>query len=352
MNRPPSLLFGIPIADVTMAETVDLIGDLVQRGRHDGHTFQIATVNVDFLVNAIDDSEIHATLQGADVCLADGTPVVWAARLLGMPLRERVAGSDLLPELVARSESTGWRIHVLGSAPAVAERAVAMMRSRYPAAAFTVDPGPIIDDPADVDPATIESIVRAAPDILCVALGNPKQERFIAAYRERLGVPVLIGVGGSLDMFTGERKRAPRWVQRIGFEWVVRALQEPRRLGPRYLHDIRVFGPRLASVWRASRRRRRHGAIELALTPSEVTVTCAPVGAPGGASWSDAVAHLDTGAALHIGPPTRLGDAAAAQLVGLLQHARAHHIAVHAPSAAELAAALDGIGVSWTTLRS
>lgn len=349
-RRPPSLLFGIPIDDVSMAETIELIGDLVERGRRHGRSYQVATVNVDFLVNAIDHADVHAILQGADVCLADGTPVVWAARLFGMPLRERVAGSDLVPELVARSESTGWRIHVLGSAPDVAERAIAMMGTRYPAATFTVDPGPVIRDPTQVDNETLDSIRRIDPDILCVALGNPKQERFIAAHRDRLGVPVMIGVGGSLDMYTGERKRAPRWVQRAGLEWVVRALQEPRRLGPRYLHDIRVFGPRLVAEWRAVRRRRSLGGLTLATSHASVGVSAGAPTVPDPAHWADAIGQLDGGAALRIESLVALQDRAAAQLVGLLRHARGNAVAVSAPPVPELERVLGELSVSWPAL--
>src|SRR5688572_8108641 len=98
--RPPALVLGVPIEDVTMHETLELIDAFVQEGRADGHTRQITTVNVDFLVNALADPEIAAILQQADVCLADGMPVVWGARMLGTPIRERVAGSDLVPLLV------------------------------------------------------------------------------------------------------------------------------------------------------------------------------------------------------------------------------------------------------------
>ena len=112
-------MFGVPIADLSMTETIALIGELVTDGRSFDRTHQIATTNVDFLVNALEDPELLAILQAADVCLADGMPVVWGSSLLGMPITERVAGADLLPLLVEVSAITGWRIHVFGSSPSV-----------------------------------------------------------------------------------------------------------------------------------------------------------------------------------------------------------------------------------------
>src|SRR6476660_4214015 len=134
MIRPPALLFGVPIADLSMNETLTLIGELIDDGRALGRSHQIATANVDFLVNALDVPELRAILQNADVCLADGMPVVWGAALVGTPIQERVAGSDLVPRLVETSQATGWRVHVFGSSPSVADRAMELFADRYPKA--------------------------------------------------------------------------------------------------------------------------------------------------------------------------------------------------------------------------
>jgi N-acetylglucosaminyldiphosphoundecaprenol N-acetyl-beta-D-mannosaminyltransferase len=142
--RPPALIFGIPIDDLTMGETLDLVGDLVVEGRRERSTRQIATVNVDFLVNALSNMEARRVLQQADVCLADGMPVVWAARSAGMPLQERVAGSDLVPELARRAETTGWKIHLFGSSETVAERAERLLLERHPGIQLTAVSGPIM----------------------------------------------------------------------------------------------------------------------------------------------------------------------------------------------------------------
>lgn len=246
MTPPPTVLFGVPIDRLSMTEVVDELGRMVAAGRAAGTTHQVATVNVDFLVNAFGDRALHALLGDADLCVGDGMPVLWAARLAGQPLPSRVTGVDLIPALAERSATTGWRIHMFGGAPGIAGRAAQLLNDRFPGAQVTGWSGPTIGDVTAVGPEVIDALRDADADILCVALGNPKQEHFIAANRERLGVPVLIGVGGTLDLLVGERRRAPRWVQRVGLEWVFRAIQEPRRLGRRYARDIFIFLPRAA----------------------------------------------------------------------------------------------------------
>lgn len=325
MKHPPALLFGIEIENTTMDGTVDLIGDLVARGRAERRTHQIATVNVDFLANAVDDPSVAAILRGAEVCLADGMPIVWASARLGMPLAERVAGADLVPRLFDESQSTGWRIHVLGSSPCVAERARVLIDERYPTANVTIDPGPMIDATAETDPELLDLLEEIDADILCVALGNPKQERFIVRHHDRLRTPVMIGVGGSLDMMVGERKRAPGWVQRIGMEWVVRALQEPKRLGVRYARDIRDIGPWLVGQLRANRNRRSLPGCSIGDDGDGVVrVTLGAESTPSTEQWRDAVDRIAGGATLRIDPDgaTAINDRAAARLVGLVTTAR------------------------------
>lgn len=348
MNHPPALLFGVPIADVTMDETVDLIDRFIAIGRRDRRTFQVATPNVDFLVKAQEQPAVHRILRRGDLCIADGAPIVWASRMLGVPVRERVAGSDLVPRLVERSEVTGAKVHVFGSSPDVAERALAMMSDLHPTARFTFDPGPAIVDPDDVNAEVLDGICDIDPDILCVALGNPKQERFIARHRDRLGVPVMIGVGGSLDMLTGERRRAPEWMQRAGLEWVFRAAQEPGRLGPRYAHDLRVFGPRLARELRAARPRRSHGGLAIESDRTSVTIRLGPAGDPTTDSFVEAADRLDDGASIAVTVETDgpLSDVAASCLIGLLQRARWHGCDVDWPAVGpRFTRACEGLGI-------
>lgn len=258
-DTPPpvaaALVAGVPVDDVTMDETVEMIGGFIEVGRRTGRTFQLATINVDFVVNAQHDDELRAILQRADVCVADGMPVVWYAKIAGVALRERVAGADLVPALVDRSRTTGWRVLLFGSAEGVAEAAAAMLVERFPGAIVQGMSGPMLRDVRAMDHEWTAAITAFAPDVICVALGNPKQEKWIRAHRTSLGASVLIGVGGTLDFIVGGRRRAPEWMRRFGLEWVYRASQEPARLGKRYFRDAVVFAPHmLRVVWRRLRR--------------------------------------------------------------------------------------------------
>jgi N-acetylglucosaminyldiphosphoundecaprenol N-acetyl-beta-D-mannosaminyltransferase len=241
-----AVVVGVPVDDVNFSEAVELIGSFVEEGRSTGRTFQVATINVDFVVNASKDPGVMAILQRADLCLADGMPILWHARLSGSRLRERVAGADLVPRLADLSRKTGWRIVLFGSADGVAEAAGCILRERYPGASVVGLSGPMLPDVRLMETRWIDEINALAPDIVCVALGNPKQERWIDAYRSALDASVYIGVGGTLDFLVGGRRRAPTWMQRSGLEWVYRASQEPGRLGRRYGRDALVFGPALA----------------------------------------------------------------------------------------------------------
>jgi N-acetylglucosaminyldiphosphoundecaprenol N-acetyl-beta-D-mannosaminyltransferase len=352
--RPPALVLGVPIADITMAETLQLIVELVAEGRARGRTFQIATVNVDFLVNSLDDPDLGAILRQADVCIADGMPVVWGSRALGMPIRERVAGSDLVPLLVEASATTGLHVHVFGSTPEVADSARILLRDRYPDARFSIDPGPMVPDVDAVDAAVLDSIAAVDADILCVALGNPKQERFIRAHRDRLGTPVMIGVGGSLDMLVGKRRRAPRWVQTLGMEWIVRAAQEPRRLGRRYAHDIATFGPAFVRNLRENRRRRFASGVQLAFDDDAVRLLLAGENVISLPEWSAAANRIRAGATLCIdaNDVTTTRDSATAQLLGLVRVAEwARTPVVWSRLQPSLQAALLATGVSapWSS---
>ena len=241
--KPGAVVLGVPLDDVTLGEAVDRCSELVEAGRRTGRTHQVTTVNVDFIVNALDDPQLRRVLQESDLAVPDGMPVVWGSRLLGAPLRERVAGADLVPALAARAAQEGYRMFLFGSADGVAERAAALLEHRYPGAAVTGTAGPLFRRVDDMDPQVLEEIRAARPDILCVALGHPKQERWIARHRAALGVPVMIGVGGTLDFLVGAKRRAPVWMRRSGLEWAHRVATEPRRLAGRYARDLTHYFP-------------------------------------------------------------------------------------------------------------
>ncbi len=226
-------LGAIDIDDVTFSEAIDAILALVDRG--DGGT--VLTPNVDHLVLVEDDPRLREAYEGASLCLVDGTPVLWASRLLGTPLREKVSGSDLVLPLMKRAAERGLRVFFLGGAEGVAERAAERLRAIVPrlrvvgvdATRVELPPG------APLDEALIARVNAARPDLVLVALGCPKQEIFMHAAASALRPAVMLGVGASLDFWAGTAQRSPAWISRVGLEWLYRLAHEPRRLWRRYL---------------------------------------------------------------------------------------------------------------------
>lgn len=203
----------------------------------------VCTGNLDHLVIADRDPEFRDAYANADLVVADGAPVVWLSKLSAhaaeAPLPERVAGSDLFWQIAKASGETKLRIFLLGGVEGAAEQAVVEIEKRYPKAriAGTYCP-PFASFHTDEEQAKIKKVVRAArPDILLVAFGAPKQEKWIAKNKDALRVPVSIGVGGSFEMAAGYLERAPLWVQNIGMEWFYRFAQQPKRLFQRYFVD-------------------------------------------------------------------------------------------------------------------
>lgn len=232
-------LLGIPFDPVTMNGALGRIDQMVSSGR----AHYIATANVDFLVQARSDDELRNVLHGADLVVCDGKPLVWLSRLLGKALPERVAGSDLVPRLLASAEQNGWSVYFLGGREEVLEQAVRNTILKHPGLRIAGAYSPPFAPVAKMDHEDIcERISEARPDILLVSFGCPKQEKWIALHYKRLQVPVSIGVGATIDFLAGTLRRAPRWMQQSGLEWVFRLLQEPRRLVKRYATDLIVFG--------------------------------------------------------------------------------------------------------------
>jgi N-acetylglucosaminyldiphosphoundecaprenol N-acetyl-beta-D-mannosaminyltransferase len=225
-------ILGVPIDNVSMEETLGKIEEFI----HDGTFHQIATANVDYLVNAVANREYKEVLCRCDLVVADGMPVVLASRMLGSPLRERVAGADLVPRLARLSGREGHGIFLLGAAPEVSKAAGLRLEDMGARIVGRLSP-PICPLPEFDNDSILAEIEKANPDILLVAFGSPKQEMWIHQVRHRLKVPVCIGVGGSLDFLAGAVPRAPDWVQKASLEWVYRMWAEPRRLAGRYLKD-------------------------------------------------------------------------------------------------------------------
>ncbi len=227
-------LAGVRIDSVDLDSAVALIESAVS----DRSPIQIATVNLDFLVRAQRSPELRRVLHSSELNVADGMPLVWLSRLAGRPLAGRTAGSDLVPLALSRLAARGARVFILGGERAVGVEAARRLVESYPGLVIA---GQCEPPYTSIDRMPNRSIVRliqaARPDVLLVALGNPKQELWIGRHRHLLGVSVAIGVGCTLDLIAGRSSRAPEWMQRSGLEWLFRLAQEPRRLFARYVTD-------------------------------------------------------------------------------------------------------------------
>lgn len=216
-------LLGMRVDRVTMDQAIGLAEEYIRSGR----PHHIVTADASMVVTASQDPEFARIVAASDLVTPDGAGILWATRRLGAPVPAKVSGVDLSAQLIARSGSKGWRVYFFGAAPGVADAAAAKMRERYPDCAI-VGTRDGFFKPED-EPRIIEEIRGAKPDILLLALGIPKQEKFIARHKEALGVPVMIGVGGTLDVFSGTVKRAPVWMQNVGLEWLYRTASDPKR---------------------------------------------------------------------------------------------------------------------------
>ena len=189
---------------------------------------QIATTNPEFVMTAQQDEAFRQLLWQADLCIPDGVGLLMAARWLKRPLPQRVPGSELIYHLAQLAAQNGWRLFLLGAAPGVAEEAAVILQQKYPslliAGTYAGTP-----DPAENE-AIVQRINASQADILFVAYGAPRQDKWIARNKESLTtVRLAMGVGGSLDFITGRSIRAPRWLQNLGLEWLYRLIREPWR---------------------------------------------------------------------------------------------------------------------------
>jgi N-acetylglucosaminyldiphosphoundecaprenol N-acetyl-beta-D-mannosaminyltransferase len=236
------IILGTPIDDINMGEALDQIERFIAAGRTSGRGHQIATINADFVVKSLHDAELQRILQEADMATADGMPLVWSARLLGVPIEGRVTGADMVPALAERAAQKGHSIYFLGAAPGIAEKAAKILQQQYPGLQIAGIASPSVEAVQNGDPTIIAACKAANPDILLVAFGNPKQEKWIYRHAQELGIPVMIGVGGTFDFIAGVTKRAPQWMQQSGLEWIYRLIQQPGRLWKRYITDLFGFG--------------------------------------------------------------------------------------------------------------
>lgn len=224
-----AVVLGCAIDRLTMTQTLDRIEQLIaERG-----FAQHVAINAAKLVAMRDDPALREIVARCELVSADGQSVVWASRLLGDPLPERVAGIDLMLQLLALAERRGLRVFVLGARPEVLERARSEILRRHPRLALVgVRDGYFSDAQSD---AVAQEIRGLAPDVLFVAISSPRKEYWLGRHGRDLGVPFVMGVGGAVDVVAGLTRRAPAALQRLGLEWLYRLCQEPGRLWRRYL---------------------------------------------------------------------------------------------------------------------
>jgi N-acetylglucosaminyldiphosphoundecaprenol N-acetyl-beta-D-mannosaminyltransferase len=223
----------------------------------EGRPRQHVVVNAAKIVQAQDDPELAEVIASCDLINADGMAVVWAGRILGVPVPERVAGIDLMEALLGRSGERGWRVYLLGARQDVVEEVVRREVSRHPRLDIVGyrngywSPGE--------EASVVHEIAQARPDVLFVAMSSPKKEHFVGRHKDDLAVPFVMGVGGSFDVVAGRVSRAPLWMQRAGLEWAHRLLQEPRRMARRYaVGNTRFILLVLRHWWSSRHRSARH----------------------------------------------------------------------------------------------
>lgn len=224
-----------PVDVLTMRETIDIINDSIRNKK----PIQHIVVNAAKLVHMQTDDELYRSVVGSDIINADGMAVVWASGLLGRPLPERVAGVDLMQELVVLASEKKYRIFFFGGKEKVVSEVVRKYTSVFGKEIIAGYRNGYFQK--EEEHLIANQIAASRADILFVAISSPTKEIFLNTYKEHLKIPFIMGVGGSFDVVAGKIKRAPLWMQKSGLEWFYRLIQEPRRMWKRYLVTNTLF---------------------------------------------------------------------------------------------------------------
>jgi N-acetylglucosaminyldiphosphoundecaprenol N-acetyl-beta-D-mannosaminyltransferase len=249
-------LLGLEIHNLTMAETLLAIGHIVERKR-----FAYAvTPNVDHIVKFRKSAQFRELYRKAELVVADGVPLIWASRMIGTPLKERINGTDLFERTCQLAAQRGYSVFLLGGSTRAASSACAQLSQRHPdlrIAGWDCPPFGFYKN-AEQNKAIQERIRASGATILFVGLGAPQQEQWMCDCAEGSGVTFAIGVGVSFSFVGGLIPRAPLWMQRNGLEWLWRLVKEPRRLWKRYLvEDLQFFGMLLGAVLKRASSQRK-----------------------------------------------------------------------------------------------
>ncbi len=240
-------IFGVWLDALTMEQTIERCTELVELRRPVQHV----VLNASKVVLMKDVPGLTEIIENCDLVNADGQSVVWAGRILGVPVPERVAGIDLMERLLQRSEERGWPVYFLGAEDEILARFREVVSERFPRIVVAGARNGYFTD----DSAVADDVRAAEPRILFVAISSPRKEQFLAEQLPRMGPVFAMGVGGSFDVWAGKAQRAPRWMQRLGLEWFHRFAQEPRRMWRRYL----VGNARFVAITLAERFKRAEG---------------------------------------------------------------------------------------------
>jgi len=222
-------MLGATIDALTMEQAVERCELAIESGQ----PLRQMSVNTAKLVALQDDAAMREAMAGCGLVTADGQGVVWAARLLGARLPQRVAGIDLMHRLLGVANEKGYRVYILGARREVLDVALKRIRNRYPQLILIGSRDGYFEPSETAD--VCEEIRAVRPDILFIAMSSPKKEHFLGECVSETEVPFAMGVGGAVDIIAGLTRRAPPLLQRLGLEWAYRLAQEPRRLAPRYL---------------------------------------------------------------------------------------------------------------------
>lgn len=235
MSEDRTTFMGVPVDPITMDATISRI----LTGLNDGENIQHMAINSALILRMVEDQEMIKTLHQCDIINADGIGIVWASRFLGKELPERVAGIDLMDNLIHLAAENGLKPYFFGAQQDVLEKTVAYYQKKLPNLKIAGFRNGYYKEEAEQEIA--EDIRDSEADLLFVAISSPKKELFLGRWRETMNVPYSMGVGGSFDVISGKLKRAPKWVQDLGLEWAYRWKQEPRRMFRRNMVDMPKF---------------------------------------------------------------------------------------------------------------
>ncbi|SFS91688.1 polymer biosynthesis protein, WecB/TagA/CpsF family [Succinivibrio dextrinosolvens] len=223
------------VDNLTMSEAIVETDRLIRERKHS----YVVTPNMDHIVLIEKDEMFKKIYDKADLILTDGMPLLWIAKMLGTPIKEKISGADFFPEMCRMAEKEGYKIYILGAAEGVAVKAAENLKSKYEGLQIVGTYSPPIGFEKDED--AVESIIdrinASCADILAVALGSPKGEKFIYRIRDRINASLSISIGATIDFEAGNVRRAPKWMSNIGLEWFYRITQDPARLTKRYWKD-------------------------------------------------------------------------------------------------------------------